>query len=52
MALSPAQSITLGLKKWRDVTAQKHFNTDTVCLRAAGTLLKIKNALFQSCKWV
>lgn len=34
MALQLAQSITLGLRKWQDVTAQKHFNTDTMCLRA------------------
>lgn len=36
------QSITLEQRKWEDVTAQKQFNTDMLCLRAANTLPKLR----------
>lgn len=49
------RSITLGLRKWRDVTAQKHFNTDTVCLESfrhtSENKKRKKEAFYQSCKW-
>lgn len=35
-ALQPARSITSALRKWGDATAQKHFNSGAMSLRAAG----------------